>query len=355
MRVLDLRPWYERRLQRWWERGRPGAEPGIWSRMAGALPAARASRRSPPPERPFIVSVGNLSLGGSGKTPVVGRLAADLSAGGMRVAILTRGYGSAFKSPRMVSPDCTGCGDEARLLAGLLGGAGVAVIQSADRRRGLDHLMARVSALDCVILEDGFQTGGLGRHLDILILDSWRKNRDGACVPLAGSVVPLGPYREPAGAADRADVWLLEDPGETFAFRQSGPVVTSFRRVGRLEDARGQAVEAGAIGDWAALSGIARPEIFEASAAGLVGRAPRLAVRCRDHAPFSRRMLQRVDAVLSDERLDTVLTTAKDWVKLAGNVPAHWKVFLVVQEVSWGKQNALPDLVRERMRGRLEG
>ncbi len=355
MRVLDLRPWYERSLQRWWAKSRLQAEPGIWSRMAGYFPAVRISRRSPPPERPFIVSVGNLSLGGSGKTPVVGRLAADLATGGLRVAILTRGYGSSLTSPQLVTPDCTGCGDEARLLAAQLSEAGVDVVQSVDRRRGLAYIADRSSPPDCVILEDGFQTAGVGRHLDILILNSWLKDGEGACVPLAGPLFPVGPYREPARAARRADIWLLEDPGDAFAVRESGPLVTAFSRADRLTDAQGRSVEAGEIGDWAALSGIARPGVFETSAAGLVGRAPRLAIRCRDHESYSHRILDRVAAALSDENLDTVVTTAKDWVKLSGRVPEHWRVFLVVQEVRWETKHALPEVVRERMRGQLEG
>ncbi len=354
MKILDLRPWYERSLLRWWRRRRPMAQPDPWSRLCGGLPALRAARRRPAPGRPFVVSVGNLSLGGSGKTPVVGKLAQDLASGGMKVGVLTRGYGSGLRSPVLVEGDCQGCGDEARLLAGR-SGAHVVVVQAAHRGEGFAYLAARFPDLDCVLLDDGFQTGGLGRDLDVLILNAWTSDPHGVCIPLAGPVLPLGPWREPPGAARRADVWLLESTGPLPDRGGEGPLVAAFSRISRLADGQGRAAAPREAGSWAAVSGIAHPEKFEEAAAGVIGHEPVLAVRCRDHDRYAARTLRAIDRAMGEAGADSLVTTAKDWVKLAGRIPGRRRVFVLEQEVRWSQRNALPDLVRERMRGQAEG
>jgi len=351
VRIVDLRPWP---VRVWDGRGgRGGPDAGPLARLAGAaadaLVARRVAGRDPVPDGLRVVSVGNLAFGGTGKTPVTAALAGALAAAGHRGAVLTRGYGSAVADAILVDADRDGAGDEARLLARGLAPVGWPVMQARDRRRGLDLLAARLSRGAVVLLEDGHQTAGAGRDLDVLILDRWREvRRDGVRVlePATGPVVPLGPWRESARGARRAGVWLVEDDDPP-ARGAGGQLVTGFRRELALVRLDGGAGAAPADGRWAALSGIARPERFEAGAAAVLGGPPRLAVRCVDHAPYGADLLARVVAAVRAAGAPLTVTTEKDWIKLADRWPADLPLAVARLTVRWTGARHLPDLVGE--------
>ena len=128
------------------------------------------------------VSVGNLTVGGTGKTPVSAWCAARLRAQGARPAIVLRGYGD----------------DEPRVHALL--NPGVPVVVSPDRTAG--NVTARTRGADCVVLDDAFQHRRAHREADLVLVsaDSWR-GRD--------RLLPAGPFREPLGALRRASVVVL--------------------------------------------------------------------------------------------------------------------------------------------------
>jgi tetraacyldisaccharide 4'-kinase len=157
-----------------------------------------AVRRAPLP----VISVGNLTVGGTGKTPLVACLARWLLAEGSRPAIVSRGYGGrAGRGPLVVSigsgPLCPpeACGDEPFLLARALDG--VAVVVGSDRWAAARCAATR--GANVVLLDDGFQHRRLARELDVVLLD--------AAAPLgSGRLLPAGPLREPPSALARADV-----------------------------------------------------------------------------------------------------------------------------------------------------
>jgi tetraacyldisaccharide-1-P 4'-kinase len=191
-----------------------------------------------------------------------------------------------------------------------------------------------------VILEDGHQTGRVGRHVDVLILDAWCE-RDGVVAPLAGPVVPFGPYRETGRGAARAGIWLLEDPAPPPG--PPGVAVTGFVR---------HPVLPAGISDRqriAVVSGLGRPLGFETAARGLVGEQVVLAVRCRDHARYDARLVGRLLAEGSRRRVDCWLTTAKDMVKLAAVWPSDPPLLTLESAVAWTGRETLPDLVEERL------
>ena len=152
-----------------------------------------------------VVSVGNLTVGGTGKTPLVAWVAQRLLALGRRPAIVSRGYGgSAGLGPVIVSRgdgplcDASLAGDEPWWLASRLPGARVVV--------GSDRLGAAVAAAsagaDVVVLDDGYQHRRLARDLDLVLLDSTD--------PFGGGrMLPAGRLREPIGALRRAHVVLI--------------------------------------------------------------------------------------------------------------------------------------------------
>jgi tetraacyldisaccharide 4'-kinase len=150
-----------------------------------------------------VISVGNLTFGGTGKTPTVISLARDLVRMGRRPAVLTRGYKRLDDSQVIVvgpNPRQTAAevGDEPLEMAGRL--PGVPVIVDADRARG--GAEAQRLGADVVLLDDGFQHLRLERDLDLVLID--------AGDPWGGSrLPPLGRLREPLTALERADAVLI--------------------------------------------------------------------------------------------------------------------------------------------------
>lgn len=167
---------------------------------AGVLPVERVAAP--------VVSVGNITAGGTGKTPLVEWLARAAAREGRRVCILTRGYGRADAKKRVVVSDGQRIlaeafegGDEPRLLAENLRGLPVAVISDANRvaaaRWAIEHLRS-----DAFILDDGFQHLRIARDLNILTLN--------ACDPWGGMrLLPRGRLREPLGELKRADLIVI--------------------------------------------------------------------------------------------------------------------------------------------------
>ncbi len=336
-RVLDRRRRRTRIVTDLWRRW--DAAPPAWLPLASALtrPLVRAglrrrlASRTPAPTQPRIVSVGALASGGSGKTPVTLQLAAGLSGAGEAVAIICRGYGSPESGPLRVAPENRRCGDEARLLAASL--PDVVVVQAADRRAGLDWLGVSFPDRSLVLLEDGHQCAGAGRHLDVLILDRWRL-RDGRVVPGTGHLLPWGPWREEVDGAARARLWLLpmaatETAPELVA---AGEGVLGFRRRSRLPadvaTAHGSA--------YGVLSGLADPAAFEVACADLTGAEPALAVRCDDHARYDASEVAGFVAAGARVGVEHWLTTAKDHVKLGPVWPDDAPPLHVVElELAW--------------------
>jgi len=150
-----------------------------------------------------VISVGNLTFGGTGKTPMVLALAQDLIKSGRRPAVLTRGYGRTGSEPLVLTgPEiqisANQAGDEPLELAQRL--PGVPIVVDADRLRGARR--AAELGADIVILDDGFQHLRLRRDLDLVLLDAgdpWGGNH----------LPPRGRLREPIGALGRASAVII--------------------------------------------------------------------------------------------------------------------------------------------------
>lgn len=150
-----------------------------------------------------VISIGNITVGGTGKTPVTAYIARRLMSQGHRVVVLTRGYGGSLEGQNAVVSDgatvmlsATECGDEPFLLASTI--PGLMVVIGTDRHAA--GLLAIEQLLpDIFLLDDGFQHLRLHRDLNILLLDYARPFGN-------GWTLPAGLLREPKGAANRADL-----------------------------------------------------------------------------------------------------------------------------------------------------
>lgn len=262
-----------------------------------------------------VVSVGNLVVGGSGKTPVVAALAATLSRLGYRPAILSRGYGRTTRSHDVVVVSdgaralvpVEASGDEPQMLAREL--TGVPIVVAADRARAGQVAIERFDAT-VLILDDGFQHLRLERTLDLLVL-SW--------ADLSEKVLPAGRLREPPGAARSADA-VLAYGGAAEAERIAAAVHVSraFTVTTRhlpLRSVRQPAPVARVGARVAGVTGIARPERFFDAL-----RRQRFDVvrefTFPDHHWFTAADLESIERHARQRGAEAIVTTSKDAVRV---------------------------------------
>lgn len=254
-----------------------------------------------------VVSIGNLTLGGTGKTPCVEYVARYLRDSGVRPVILSRGYGAEQSR-----------NDEAMVLEENL--PDVPHLQGADR---VALAMTAVEELDAevLVLDDGFQHRRLQRDLEIVLLD--------ATAPLAREAIfPRGLLREPISGLRRADLLILtrcdlaSDPAEQVAWlnrRFPGqPVAMAIHAPEALIGAseHDEPVETLANSPVAAFCGIGNPEAFRSTLAA-VGATPIAFRTFPDHHAYTRKDVEDLHR-WAHELPDHVriVTTQKDWVKL---------------------------------------
>ncbi|MGP8174881.1 MAG: tetraacyldisaccharide 4'-kinase [Terracidiphilus sp.] len=259
-----------------------------------------------------VVSIGNLSTGGSGKTPLTIALAKALTRRGFKVDVLSRGYGRQNQLPARVLPDgaAEDFGDEPLLIARE---TGVPVYVAARRyQAGLTaesytKPVQNESRPQVHLLDDGFQHRQLHRDVDVLLLN----RRD-----LTDSLLPAGDLREPLKAARRATIIAIptpdESPGDASELETAvriwgwqGPIWRLHRKM-EIPPVAGPVV---------AFCGIARPEQFFA---GLEAAGLHIAARIAfpDHHLCTARDLDRLVARAREAGATVLITTEKDLVRL---------------------------------------
>jgi tetraacyldisaccharide 4'-kinase len=255
---------------------------------AGVLKAYRAPL--------FVVSVGNIEAGGTGKTPFTMALADELYHRGRNVAIVTRGYKGRLQGPLIVTPQHLNkeVGDEALLMARLMKAP---VIKSPDRLKGAlfayDHLGAEI-----IILDDGFQHRRLHRDLDIVLVsrDITRER-----------LLPAGNLREPASCLSRADIIITSKGADHVGLK-------AVLKPSALVDANGNTSDLCLLEGKRILAfcAIGRPDHFFAMLEQLGAIVERLAYK--DHHCYT--VLDAKEILDRASGKDFILTTEKDLVKI---------------------------------------
>lgn len=309
-----------------------GGAPSRVERMSGPLPGflipvtwplslayglavrAHAALSGPSWQAPRpVISVGNVSAGGTGKSPMVRWVCDQLRGAGRTPAVVMRGHRGGERSDEVLE-------HRACMPA-------VPVAVGADRRQAIQRLLAARPEVDALVLDDGFQHRRVARDLDLVLVDAARPAIDGA-------MLPLGWLREPARGLRRASAVVITRASRgTAGLDQAIVRLHGAPAIARADHAWSgfRILEAGAdraeAEDWlrgravSVWAGLGHPEAFldQVAAAGArVVHAPRL----RDHQAYG---TARVARLLRDARAEgaqAVVCTGKDWAKLADGLPS---------------------------------
>ena len=291
-----------------------------------------------------VMSIGNLTVGGTGKTPVVIALALALRERGRRVGVVSRGYKRSgadvmveVSDGQAIRGNPNETGDEPLLIAQRCAGVPVAV--GADRPSVGRHLIGRYH-IDTLIMDDGFQHLALRRDTNILVLD--------AGAPFGnGYLLPRGPLREPLAAMARATAVLVTRASQAgrldeikAAVRAVAPTVpiwvTDFApstvvQIGGSTSAEPSVLKGERV---LAVSGIGQPESFrkllETAGATVVEHCV-----FSDHHAYSREDVQKVRQAAERAGAGRIVTTEKDAVKLAQFEEAKGAIWAVRIELTW--------------------
>ena len=281
-----------------------------------------------------VISVGNLSAGGSGKTPFVMLLAELLKVRGIKIDVLSRGYGRRSKGVRLVNP--AGLpqefGDEPLLIARTLQ---VPVIVGEDRYE-VGRFAESKFGPQLHLLDDGFQHRALARNFDIVLVTP-QDAKD--------QLLPSGRLREPLGALRRADAVVLSSGASAESFPAEGKLVWRVRRGIVPQNVPARPV---------VFCGIARPQNFvlQLRAANI---EPVAEAFYRDHHAYGEQDVHELLALKQRSEAGGFVTTEKDAVNLGGSLSALAPLAVVPVKMDLeGAANAVDTMLHmidERERG----
>lgn len=265
-----------------------------FGRIYGTTVAYRARHSRPYRAHAKVVCVGNLTAGGTGKTPIAIAIARLLTARGARIAFLTRGYRGSTRGPRFVSASdaAIDIGDEALMLSAV-----APVVVSADRAAGAK--LADEQGFDVIIMDDGHQNFSLTKDLSLVVVDA------GAGLG-NGRMLPAGPLREPvAQGLSRADAIIVNGTG---TWSTSGMLPTI--RASLVSTSSKEWVDQRVL----AFAGIGRPERFFNTLAELKANVVGTETY-GDHHVYTKSEISRLKDKARRENA-TLVTTEKDFVRL---------------------------------------
>jgi tetraacyldisaccharide 4'-kinase len=278
-----------------------------------------------------VVSVGNITLGGTGKTPLVCLLAEMIQARGHRVAILSRGYKGNFRGPfalvadgEKILMDARQAGDEPYLLAEKL--RGVPVIVGRERWSSGKYAVEQFQS-EILILDDGFQHLPLKRDLNLLLIDSSSPFGNGC-------LFPRGALREPLGQLSRADAIILTKVGQSanikYLKRKLEKILEGHPLFFQVDYAPGEIwlyekkeslpLESLKGKKILAFSGLAKPDSFQKTLFGLGAEIVEFQT-FPDHYWYDQKDAAKLWARAEELGVNALVTTEKDLVRMKGLTP----------------------------------
>lgn len=320
---MTTRGWIERRVRRAWQTGAGPAlrfaatwyGAGADIRNAAYDAGLAGRRRASVP----VISVGGLTIGGSGKTPVAAEIGGWLSDAGFRVAMVTHGYNDELAVHRALNPE-------------------VPVFGTRDRTSGV-QASARAGA-EIAVVDSGFQHRRLHRDIEILALDTCSLQHT------VRRRLPAGAFRERLSEGQRAGAVILVDRPAAGCdlvalTRELGRVfpaaaIHAVRLVAdRCVPANAEAASRSELSPKLAVAGVMWPDLFFREVAVILGRSPER-LTLPDHARFDRAVVSRIRRLAGREG---VICTLKDAVKLAGvdgpGLDLPFPVWYVAERLEW--------------------
>ena len=298
------------------------------------------------PYRPAlpVVCVGNLSIGGTGKTPTVLRLASLLAEMGYQPVVLSRGYGGTQKGPVLVNPETHGAsdvGDEPLMMA-----ASLNVVVSRRRDHGA-RFIENQKLGDIIVMDDGMQNPDLAKDILLGVFDGE--------VGIGNQfILPAGPLREPfSKGVQKLDIALMNGPDETGLtdrLKHTGQpqLLVALAALHPTPDMTPKAETS-----YLAFAGIGRPNRFFKSLQK-AGFDIAQSVSFADHHLFSNADLVRLQEAANHSGAH-LITTMKDWVRLPPEWRAEVQCFVVSMDFGADEEalrGRLDSLLKKTMQGR---
>ena len=290
-----------------------------------------------------VISIGNLTMGGTGKTPMVRYVAELLQQHGLQPVIVSRGYGGRASGPINIVSDgrqlllsAQEAGDEPRMLAEML--PGVAVL-TGQKKAGVAQFAEKQKYGDVVVLDDGFQHLALNRNVNLVLFNA-RK-------PLGnGRVFPGGDLREPFNALNRADAFILTGMEDAALERKDlkrklqndfpeKPVFEGYYNQSIMLVKGQEMVQAENVEQvkFLGFCGIARPEAFLDSV-----RREGLHLNgfkaFKDHHHYTSDDIVNLIKLAEKNAAEAFLTTDKDFVKIRNQMPVSLKLYILSRRLS---------------------
>jgi tetraacyldisaccharide 4'-kinase len=288
-----------------------------------------------------VISVGNLTVGGTGKTPLVEWVARVAARAGKKVCILTRGYGRDNPQREVIVSDGrtilatpAEAGDEPYLLATNLVGV-AAVISDADRARAGQQAIDAFGT-DCFVLDDGFQHLRLARDLDIVTIDA--TNPWGG-----GHLLPYGRLRESRSGLSRADCVVLTRCDQVEDVEPLRHELQSLIRGAVFESSMKPSRDPHPAGRVAAFCGVGNPQSFFILLKK-TGYDVALEKTFTDHHVYTQREIDELVTSATDAGATSLITTAKDAVKLK-SLSLKLKCDVLEIEISIQNEDELKQLI----------
>ncbi|MCL2760838.1 MAG: tetraacyldisaccharide 4'-kinase [Desulfuromonadales bacterium] len=297
-----------------------------------------------------VISVGNITMGGTGKTPTVAWLARHFINRGKEVVVLTRGYGGSLEGETLVVSDGIKrillpeeAGDEPCLLADMT--PGLIVVMGSNRYEA-GSLAIKQFQPDIFILDDGFQHMKLKRDLNILLIDYAKPFGN-------GFTFPAGTLRESLSAIKRSDILLFtrceENRKPNVKIPWNIPAFTSSHRLCGVKKLVGGAIVdfehlKGKIG--VAFAGIAKPDEFfdslETEGLNIVAT-----LTFSDHTEYGEEEIAALAKLLKSSKADYLITTAKDGIKLHGEDGEDYPCYVALLELEVNEEGLFLERVEK--------
>ncbi|MDP2173741.1 MAG: tetraacyldisaccharide 4'-kinase [Candidatus Cloacimonadaceae bacterium] len=305
----------------------------------------------------FVISIGNITSGGSGKTPLTIHLAKALTGKGFKVAVSHRGYKGGFEhSPHLISDEdsllypASLCGDEAYLIASRLKGIPVAV--GRDRKAAISLILGSHPDTQIVIMDDGFQHLKVRRNIDIACFDADTGIGNGL-------LIPAGYLREPLSALRDAQIIVInrKHPDADISALNShlrllgGDIYTCDYRITMGRDFEGNPIPLELIKNKRCIlvSGIANPDSLTKSVHSL-GIDIREHFAFPDHYSYSgQSSVSDIITYCKDNSIERIVCTEKDIMKLSRHQDIQALLTALVLDLACDDDAALMEDIMKRI------